>query len=70
MNKFLDYIIKRQNDGSFVVLRKDKLKNKVDIISHHDTYEKADDWLKDQLKPLSQSELIDFWNKNKINYDN
>ena len=61
MSKFFDYFIKRQDDGSFVVLRRDKLKNTVDIISHHDTYEEADDWLKDQLRPLSQSELIDIW---------
>jgi hypothetical protein len=52
------YKIQPQKDGTYVVLQKDLGSKKVDIHSHHDTYEEAKDELDSLYSKPSQAETM------------
>jgi len=63
MGKFKEHVkykISRQVDGSYVILKKDRTNNVVDIHSHYDTYEDANDALIDLYHKPSQIETMEF----------
>lgn len=55
----IKYAIRRQGDGSYAILK--KYRNKVDIHSHYDTLEEAQDALDDLHTKPSQAETLDFF---------
>ena len=55
------YIIRPQRDGSYVILQKDTNTNKVDIHSHHDNMEDAQDVLEDLYSKPSQAETLEIF---------
>jgi hypothetical protein len=62
VKKHIKYSVKRQNDGSYVILMKYLPTGKLTIHSSHDTYEDAhDEWVDLHHKP-SQAETIAFLN--------
>lgn len=58
----IKYKIQHQGDGSYVILQKNTLNKKVDIQSHHDTLQEAQDALDDLYTKPSQSETMKFFN--------
>jgi hypothetical protein len=56
------YAIRRQSDGSYVILMKDLDNGRLTIHSNHDTYEDAHDELTDIHHKPSQAETIKFMN--------
>lgn len=52
------YKVQPQSDGSYVVLKKDMNNKKVDIHSHHDTFEEAQDELESLYSKPSQAETM------------
>jgi hypothetical protein len=69
MNKHIKYATKRQPDGSYVVLMKDLNTNRVDIHSHHDTFDEANTELERLKSKPTQQETMKFFKelKNSIN---
>lgn len=61
MKTHVKYKIRRQDDGSFVILQKNTLNKKVDIHSHYDTLQEAQDALSDLYTKPSQSETMKFF---------
>jgi hypothetical protein len=61
IRKHVDYKIKRQSDGSYVILQKDLTNKKVDIHSTHDTFEEAEDELAAIHTKPSQAETMKFF---------
>lgn len=62
MKEHVKYKVKRQDDGSFVILMKDLTNKRLTIHSHHDTYEDAHDALTDIYNKPSQAETMAFLN--------
>lgn len=62
MKQHVKYAIKRQNDGSYVILQKDLNNGRLTIHSSYDTYEDADDELKDLHQKPSQAQVMKFMN--------
>ena len=64
------YKISRQNDGSYVILKKDMDTKNVDIHSTHDTYDEAKDELTDIHHKPNQVETMIFLNDLKDSIKN
>jgi hypothetical protein len=62
VDKHVQYAIKRQNDGSFVIVMKNTHNKRLTIHSHHDTYEEAHDAYVDLHHKPSQAETMTFLN--------
>lgn len=59
--KHVKYKIKRQGDGSYVILQKNVDTKKVDIHSTHDTFDEAEDELDGIHTKPSQAETMKFF---------
>ena len=68
-NIYFKYKVKRQPDGSFVVLGKDLIKNKIDIHSHHDTFEEAQATVEDLETKPSKLEAMKMMNDLRFSMD-
>ena len=68
-NKYFKYKTSRQSDGSYVVLGKDLIKNKVDIHSHHDTLEEAEATVEDLESKPSKLEAMKMINDLRFSMD-
>ena len=62
MSNYFKHCIKRQADGSYVVLTKDLTNKRLTIDSTHDTYEDAKDAMTDLEYKPSQAETMEFMN--------
>ena len=56
--EYVTYYVKRQGDGSWVIIEKDNVKNKLTIHSSYDSKEEADDALTDLSHRPSQAEVL------------
>ena len=65
----VQYSIKRQDDGSYVILQKYKEGKKLDIHSHHDTLDEAEDALDDLHTKPTQHETLKFFHDLKGSID-
>ncbi len=58
LKEYIRYKIQPQKDGTYVILQKDLTNKQVDIHSHHDTYEEAEEKLEDLKSKPSQAEAM------------
>lgn len=58
----VSYSIRRQNDGSYVIIMRDNNNGRLTIHSNHDTYDDAHDELTDLHHKPSQAETMEFLN--------
>lgn len=70
MSPHIKYTIRRQDDGSWVILQKDKLNNKLTIHSTYEEYEDANDALTDLYHKPSQAETLKILNDLRTSLNN